>query len=69
MILGKQSPLRLSRIAVTERSLRGVHGRTKGCQEQLIREMLIEALERRFGTVDAVPKEMHLELLSDNGGA
>ena len=31
--------------------------------------MLIEAVERRFGTVDDVPKELSLEFLSDNGGA
>lgn len=34
-----------------------------------VREMLIEAVERRFGSVDAVPEQHQLELLSDNGGA
>ena len=32
-------------------------------------EMLIEAVERRFGSVDAVPAAHALEFLSDNGGA
>jgi transposase InsO family protein len=31
--------------------------------------MLIEAVERRFGSVEAVPPEHVLEFLSDNGGA
>jgi len=31
--------------------------------------MLIEAVERRFGSVDAVPAAHALEFLSDNGGA
>lgn len=34
-----------------------------------VREMLIEAVERRFGTVEAVPAGQELESLSDNGGA
>lgn len=31
--------------------------------------MLIEAAERRFGSVEAVPQGQELEFLSDNGGA
>nr|MBS3723663.1 IS3 family transposase ISPa56 [Delftia sp. PE138] len=31
--------------------------------------MLIEAVERRFGSVEAVPQGQELEFLSDNGGA
>lgn len=31
--------------------------------------MLIEAVERRLGTVEAIPGDHRLEFLSDNGGA
>lgn len=41
----------------------------KGLPGEPVREMLIEAVERRFGTVEAVPAGQELELLSDNGGA
>lgn len=41
----------------------------KGLLGEPVREMLIEAVERRFGTVEAVPAGQHLEFLSDNGGA
>jgi len=41
----------------------------KGLPGEPVREMLIEAVERRFGTVEAVPASHHLEFLSDNGGA
>ncbi len=34
-----------------------------------VREMLIEAVEYRFGSVEAIPLERKLEFLSDNGGA
>ena len=34
-----------------------------------MRETLIEAVERRFGSVDAVPAGYVLEFLSDNGAA
>lgn len=34
-----------------------------------MREMLIEAVERRFGSVEAVPQGKELQFLSDNGGA
>jgi putative transposase len=34
-----------------------------------VREMLIEAVEKRFGAVEAVPTGHRLEFLSDNGGA
>lgn len=44
-------------------------GKEKGCRGLPVREMLIEAVERRFGTVDDVPKELSLEFLNDNGGA
>ena len=33
------------------------------------REMLIEAVEKRFGAVEAVPAGHLLQFLSDNGGA
>lgn len=41
----------------------------KGLPGEPVREMLIEAVERRFGAVDAVPEGRVLEFLSDNGGA
>ena len=34
-----------------------------------MREMLIEAVEKRFGTVEAIPAGHRLEFLTDNGGA
>lgn len=39
----------------------------KGLPGAPVREMLIEAVERRFGTVEAVPAGHRLEFLSDNG--
>jgi transposase InsO family protein len=41
----------------------------KGLPGEPVREMLIEAVERRFGAVEAVPAGHQLEFLSDNGGA
>ena len=41
----------------------------KGLPGEPVREMLIEAVEKRFGSVEAVPAGHVLELLSDNGGA
>jgi len=41
----------------------------KGLPGEPVREMLIEAVEKRFGTVEAVPAGHKLEFLSDNGGA
>jgi len=41
----------------------------KGLPGEPGREMLIEAVEKRFGTVEAVPAGHRLEFLSDNGGA
>jgi transposase InsO family protein len=41
----------------------------KGLPGEPVREMLIEAVEKRFGAVEAVPPEHTLEFLSDNGGA
>ncbi|AVS71618.1 IS3 family transposase [Paracidovorax avenae] len=41
----------------------------KGLPGEPVREMLIEAVERRFGAVEAVPAGKQLEFLSDNGGA
>ncbi|WP_232245779.1 MULTISPECIES: IS3 family transposase [Delftia] len=41
----------------------------KGLPGELVREMLVEAVERRFGSVEAVPQGQELEFLSDNGGA
>jgi len=43
------------------------HG--KGLPGEPVREMLIEAVEKRFGTVDALPEGRTLEFLTDNGGA
>lgn len=40
----------------------------KGLPGEPMREMLIEAVERCCGSVDAVPEQHQLELLSDNGG-
>ena len=34
-----------------------------------MREMLIEAVEKRFGAVEAIPAQHALEFLTDNGGA
>ena len=41
----------------------------KGLPGEPVREMLIEAVERHFGSVEAVPQGQELEFLSDNGGA
>jgi len=41
----------------------------KGLPGEPVREMLIEAVEKRFGAVEAVPEGHMLEFLSDNGGA
>ena len=41
----------------------------KGLPGEPVREMLIEAVEKRFGAVEAVPEGHLLEFLSDNGGA
>ncbi len=41
----------------------------KGLPGEPVREMLIEAVERRFGSVEAIPIGHELEFLSDNGGA
>ena len=41
----------------------------KGLPGEPVREMLIEAVERRFGDVEAIPDNHGLEVLSDNGGA
>jgi len=41
----------------------------KGLPGEPVREMLIEAVEKRFGSVEAVPAGHVLEFLSDNGGA
>ena len=41
----------------------------KGLPGEPVREMLIEAVEKRFGTVEAIPAGHVLEFLSDNGGA
>jgi transposase InsO family protein len=41
----------------------------KGLPGEPVREMLIEAVERRFGAADAIPAGHQLEFLSDNGGA
>jgi putative transposase len=41
----------------------------KGLPGEPVREMLIEAVEQRFGAVEAIPDAHVLEFLSDNGGA
>jgi len=41
----------------------------KGLPGEPVREMLIEAVEKRFGTVEAIPEDHRLEFLTDNGGA
>lgn len=41
----------------------------KGLPGEPVREMLIEAVEQRFGAVEAIPEAHVLEFLSDNGGA
>jgi putative transposase len=41
----------------------------RGLPGEPVREMLIEAVERRFGAVEAVPGSRTLEFLTDNGGA
>jgi len=41
----------------------------KGLPGEPVREMLVEAVERRFGAVEAVPGDHALEFLSYNGGA
>jgi putative transposase len=41
----------------------------KGLPGEPVREMLIEAVEKRFGDVEAIPVDHRLEFLSDNGGA
>lgn len=41
----------------------------KGLPGEPVREMLIEAVEKRFGCVEAIPADHQLEFLTDNGGA
>jgi transposase InsO family protein len=41
----------------------------KGLPGEPVREMLIEAVEKRFGSTEGVPAGHALEFLSDNGGA
>jgi hypothetical protein len=41
----------------------------KGLPGEPVRDMLIEAVEKRFGAVDAIPAQHALEFLSDNGEA
>jgi transposase InsO family protein len=41
----------------------------KGLPGEPVRDMRIEAVEKRFGAVDAIPAQHALEFLSDNGGA
>lgn len=41
----------------------------RGLPGEPVREMLIEAVEKRFGAVEALPSGHTLEFLSDNGGA
>ena len=41
----------------------------EGLPGEPVREMLIEAVEKRFGDIDRIPKTHTLEFISDNGGA
>jgi putative transposase len=41
----------------------------KGLPGEPVRDMLIEAVEKRFGAVEALPDGHTLEFLTDNGGA
>jgi transposase InsO family protein len=41
----------------------------KGLSGEPVRDMLVEAVEKRFGSVEAIPGERKLEFLSDNGAA
>ena len=41
----------------------------RGLPGEPVREMLIEAVEARFGSTEGVPQDHTLEFLSDNGGA
>ena len=41
----------------------------RGLPGEPVREMLIEAVEARFGSTEGVPEDHTLEFLSDNGGA
>jgi transposase InsO family protein len=41
----------------------------KGLPGELLREMLIEVVERRFGAVETVPAGQALQFLSDDGVA
>jgi transposase InsO family protein len=41
----------------------------KGLPGEPVREMLIEAVEKRFGAVEAMPADHELQFLSDNGSA
>lgn len=43
------------------------HG--NGLPGEPVCEMLIEAVEKRFGAVEPVPADHRLEFLTDNGGA
>lgn len=40
----------------------------KGLPGEPVHDMLIKAVEKRFGTVDAIPAQQALEFLSHNGG-
>ena len=41
----------------------------KGLPGEPVRDMLVEAVERRFGSVEAIPEACELEFLTDNGSA
>ncbi|MPM10839.1 IS3 family transposase ISPa56 [bioreactor metagenome] len=41
----------------------------KGLAGEPVRDMLVEAVERRFGSSEGIPAEHRLEFLSDNGSA
>ena len=54
---------------VAEQLIKVLGAEGKGLPGEPVREMLIEAVEQRFGAVEAIPDDHVLEFLSDNGGA
>ena len=49
--------------------MRGLPRQNRGLLGEPVQEMLIEAVEKRFGAVEAIPEDHQLEFLTDNGGA
>lgn len=66
----RRSQQPLPKAAVTVKSRPGVPpGKSKAWPGKQVREMLIEAVEKRVGTVESVHSGHKLEFLSNNGGA